>query len=598
MRLTYSTGVELRLLGPAEFVVGSAGGKLVRGGLRALVPEKGRGFTIDTPNGKVVDLGTEFGVAVDDFGVSEVNVYQGMVDAFPALRGGAAETVRLKKGEAVQWNSDALVRLKAEALLFGSAVRIPSSKSPDENAPAIAEDFKARGLHTGDWRTVGEVAATGGSLTMHAPGDPAKIPYLITAREFAPNNGPLTVIADIRFTDIDPQSAPSFAMLTRSANDRDSDAPEGWRTMHTCVRCSFKSVPTSSSGEIEVATKLDPGCPLTNKLWRGFDLLETNVPYRLVMTDDGINVTFTVSLRDDPSVNKTVTCRSLFRGKQNFVVFEGPTDGSVAIDRIQLFQDSPARAAAQRDAADLASASATARQARIAQQLAAMAPADSKLVISDDFDGREINPQVWTTLDDVSLIDGRVRLGKPNSEEHINTFMSRPYLLTRDKYPPADGALTILGTAEFETNFLNEYGGSFAVMTRADDQRGSGPGWEYSILQRGVRANFWPAAWGQQHSLEIHEKLSPTSLSLMVAEGLEINPEAREYFFKIVDDGQRVVLTIQDTRNAAISKTVAVETSPELRTGFIGFEGCWGCPVWLDNVRIYQHDRTESTPVK
>jgi hypothetical protein len=131
------------------------------------------------------------------------------------------------------------------------------------------------------------------------------------------------------------------------------------------------------------------------------------------------------------------------------------------------------------------------------------------------------------------------------------------------------------------------------VMTRADDRRGSGPGWEYSILKRGVRANFWPAAWGQQHSLEIHEKPSPTSLSLLVAEGLEINPEAREYFFKVVDDGQRVTLTIQDTRNTAIRKTVSVQTSPALRSGLIGFEGCWGCPVWLDNVRIYRTARAQ-----
>ena len=90
IRLTYDTGVELRLLAPAEFVVGAAGGSLRRGGLRAVVPEKGRGFTIETPNGKVVDLGTEFGVAVDDFGVSEVSVFQGIVDMFPVLGGADA----------------------------------------------------------------------------------------------------------------------------------------------------------------------------------------------------------------------------------------------------------------------------------------------------------------------------------------------------------------------------------------------------------------------------------------------------------------------------------------------------------------------------
>jgi hypothetical protein len=345
---------------------------------------------------------------------------------------------------------------------------------------------------------------------------------------------------------------------------------------------------------IEVATKLDRSCPLTNNLWRGFDQLEKNVPYHLVMTDDGINVTFTVSLRDDPSVNKTVTCRSLFRGKQNFVVFEGPVAGTVAIDRIQLYQDTVAKIITQTDSSEAAAPSDdSARKEHIAKQLAAMAPSDASLIVSDDFDGDAINAKLWTTIDDVALIDGRVRLGEPNSQEHINTFTSRPYLLTREQYAPADGALTILGTAEFDGNFLNEYGGSFAVMTRADDQRGSGPGWEYSILQRGVRSNFWPAAWGQQHSLEIHEKPSPSSLSLLVAEGLEINPEAREYFFKIVDDGDRVELTIQDTRDPAINKTVSVQTSPALRKGFIGFEGCWGCPVWLDNVRIYRatHDQ-------
>src|SRR4029078_11942463 len=58
MRLTYPTGVELRLMGPAAFVVAPAGGGLRRGGVRAVVPEKGRGFTIETPNGKVIDLGT------------------------------------------------------------------------------------------------------------------------------------------------------------------------------------------------------------------------------------------------------------------------------------------------------------------------------------------------------------------------------------------------------------------------------------------------------------------------------------------------------------------------------------------------------------
>ena len=130
MRLTYDTGVKMRLLAPTEFVVGAAGGRLRRGGLRAVVPEEGRGFTIETPNGKVVDLGTEFGVAVDDFGVSEVSVFQGIVDMFPVMGGIDAKTIRLTKGEAVQWNSETFVRLKADPLRFGGGDNLPTDGAP------------------------------------------------------------------------------------------------------------------------------------------------------------------------------------------------------------------------------------------------------------------------------------------------------------------------------------------------------------------------------------------------------------------------------------------------------------------------------------
>lgn len=587
MRLTYPTGVELRLFGPAEFVAGASGGRLRRGGVRAVVPEKGRGFTIETPNGKVIDLGTEFGVAVDDFGVSEVNVFQGMVDMVPDARDGAPRTMRLTKGEAAQWNADTVIRLPADASVFAGSVEAPSGKKPKDARPLIDERFNGKSLNPSKWSTFGNTTLNGGSLLLlqQSAGDSIEFPYLISAREFAPNSGPVTVVADIRFTDVGTDSAPAFAVLTRSANERDIGVSAGRRTMRTCVRCSFKSDPDSASATIEVATKLDRVRELTNKQWQGFDQLQENVPYRLVMQDDGINVTFTVALRDDPSVNKTVTCRSLFRGAQNYIVFEGAS-GTVAVDRVQLFQDRSAKTIAQ--TGPTTAQDSPERMRFIAEQLASMAPPGARLIVSDNFDGPAINDNVWATLDDVTWVNGRIQLGKPNARQHINTFTKRPYLLTRQRYSPADGALMIIGTVEFDTNFLNEYGGSFAVMTRADNGRGNGPGWEYSILRRGIRQNFWPAAWGQKHSLEVHEKASATSLSLLKSEGVEIEPDAREYFFKATDDGDRVTLTIQDMHNPAIKKTVSAHSSSTLKTGFVGFESCWGCPVWLDNVRIYQ----------
>ena len=83
IELTYLSGAKLLLTGPTEFLVQPAGGKLRRGELVARVPEAGHGFTIETPHGKVVDLGTEFGVVVDDFGVSQVSVFEGKVETFP-----------------------------------------------------------------------------------------------------------------------------------------------------------------------------------------------------------------------------------------------------------------------------------------------------------------------------------------------------------------------------------------------------------------------------------------------------------------------------------------------------------------------------------
>lgn len=588
--LTYDSGAELRLLAPAEFVVGAAGGNLQRGGLRAIVPEKGRGFTITTPNGKVIDLGTEFGVAVDDFGLSEVSVFQGMVDMVPSLAGLNSDAIRLTQGEAVQWNGATLVRLKADHMQFGNHVA-PLDGSVSAETPVISEKLPHGVFDTANWRKQGDVQTVGESLVLRGPAGVGELPYLFTTKEFSPGQGPVTVVCDIRFIEFDRQHGPSFSLLTRSANVADLDAPENWRTTRTCMRCTFKSPDASSPGVVEAAMKLDRNCPISNIQWRGFDRLEKGIPYRLVMTDDGINVTFTVSLRDNPSINKTVTCRSLFRGKENFVVLEGPVAGSVAVERVQVYHNTAHRLSRSKSRESNAAPEMTAGHESVAEVLASMAPHDGSLIIHDDFEQDTLNEALWRTLDEVAVVHGRVRLGKTNADEHINTYSSRPYLLTREQFTPADGTLTILGTIEFETNFLNEYGGSFAVMTRAADQRGNGPGWEYSVLRHGVRSNFWPAAWGQQHSLEVHEKPSPTSLSLLVAEGLEINPESREYYFKVVDDGENVALTLQDVQDASISKTVSVKTSSSLQRGFVGFEACWGCPVWLDNVRIYRTSR-------
>ncbi len=55
-----------------------------KGKLRVTVPPHAQGFAIRTPKLELVDLGTEFGVQVDDGKGTEVQVFQGKVELYDA----------------------------------------------------------------------------------------------------------------------------------------------------------------------------------------------------------------------------------------------------------------------------------------------------------------------------------------------------------------------------------------------------------------------------------------------------------------------------------------------------------------------------------
>jgi hypothetical protein len=73
--------VTIVLRGPATLVAASAHTiELVRGELSADVSPEARGFVVDMPAARVVDLGTEFSVHVGDSGACDVCVFRGSVD--------------------------------------------------------------------------------------------------------------------------------------------------------------------------------------------------------------------------------------------------------------------------------------------------------------------------------------------------------------------------------------------------------------------------------------------------------------------------------------------------------------------------------------
>jgi len=83
VQLEFLSGANVVIEGPAELDLKST--KLIvchRGKLRVRVPQQAKGFSVDTPHHRAVDLGTEFAVSVGDGDTTEVHVFQGEVELF------------------------------------------------------------------------------------------------------------------------------------------------------------------------------------------------------------------------------------------------------------------------------------------------------------------------------------------------------------------------------------------------------------------------------------------------------------------------------------------------------------------------------------
>ncbi|QDU76751.1 FecR protein [Bremerella volcania] len=78
--LTFQNGVAVSLESPARFsIIDPMRVQLDHGRARAIVPESGHGFVIETSTMVIEDLGTEFGVVVDDEQNQELHVFAGEV---------------------------------------------------------------------------------------------------------------------------------------------------------------------------------------------------------------------------------------------------------------------------------------------------------------------------------------------------------------------------------------------------------------------------------------------------------------------------------------------------------------------------------------
>jgi hypothetical protein len=149
VEIAFASGTRVILEGPAEFEpLSPTSGLLSLGLLSARVPPAARGFVVRAPNAMVVDLGTEFGVAVEQGGLSDVEVFAGRVEVEMAAGGkptGAKQVV--PAGEAIHvWSPTANglpVMETAAAGLMHFVRSLPSAAKPasavaEADAPAMA----------------------------------------------------------------------------------------------------------------------------------------------------------------------------------------------------------------------------------------------------------------------------------------------------------------------------------------------------------------------------------------------------------------------------------------------------------------------------
>lgn len=103
--------------GPAEIVwLGRMGASLASGRVLLNINEQGHGYRLMTPQGSVVDLGTEFGVLIDpESGQVETHVLTGEVEALPGDKG---RPVRLIENEALRFSKTESERISANAGAF------------------------------------------------------------------------------------------------------------------------------------------------------------------------------------------------------------------------------------------------------------------------------------------------------------------------------------------------------------------------------------------------------------------------------------------------------------------------------------------------
>lgn len=178
LHLKFGNGVKVFVEAPARFDAVTAKRLVLRSGrLSAKVPSTGAGFTVETPEARVVDFGTEFAIEVDR-DQSEVHVFDGLVrvhpltrkatDTMPSLALRASQAARIDKT-----NNPVSIQLARHRFIrnFDEPKRkYPRSVRRLGPVAYYRMPIRARGLYCHPAQYSGEVLTGEGRRPPHAPG--------------------------------------------------------------------------------------------------------------------------------------------------------------------------------------------------------------------------------------------------------------------------------------------------------------------------------------------------------------------------------------------------------------------------------------------
>jgi len=101
MEIIFDSGAKVMLEAPAEFRLMSTRRMALQSGqLFAVVPHFAQGFTVVTPQSRVTDMGTEFGIQVGQDGSSDVHMFKGKAALQSNAGPGPGQPVTLTSGQA------------------------------------------------------------------------------------------------------------------------------------------------------------------------------------------------------------------------------------------------------------------------------------------------------------------------------------------------------------------------------------------------------------------------------------------------------------------------------------------------------------------